>query len=869
MTLSPAAEALFDALERRASGTLELRAAHGQRARLSLHEGDLVDAQVGFGFQSLAQVLWRAGQLTPQQLDALWSGGEGGEPGNDALTRLGLDPRRAQTLRWRAQLTALVERAQGFQFVDSPVPPAPVVLPGPQAVRAACESSAPSLEGRYFEVEGTPGCAPWLGSAEEGRWLEQAGTYVAGGDIPAEYRGLWAVLERAGAVASLEAAVWQTRRSRATTLEVPPVQEVPPPTPPAPSEDAARSLTPISPVASVWVDPALEAEVAPTVEPTRVVAAPTPLLEEPPVAPDEQAWVLEPEGDAASSTPSLWSKADSPELPTVELQMTAVVQPEEWETAPPPVEPVAAPATEVAQELVEASWAELLEPNELEQRRDVEEQAAAQARQRAQAQLIREMNEALERSGAASSEGWLDAPESPSPAPKPSEELPELVLSDPEVVAEEVAAPPPGELVLTPEALASAMELSEEGTAPASAPPLPTESGPPAGEVDLWSILQFENEEGEGKGTLHSTFERALESVDQQLEALVASLPVTDADLPEVTLEASFEPTSPPVGDDKAPGSDQTSKRRFSEEELLDSSWDEEDDLEGDPSDPAEAARRRRQRLLRRAMENLGAFAPRTQSSGAVPVQEAPPPSTPAAGATPQNSEEQQLANLITKRYDEVKGGADRFAILGLRRDANKDAVKAAFLNLAKVFHPDRLPPTLSPLAPKMTAVFEAIREAYEALYDDAKRKAYHQELELKAVAAQSSQASMPESAEDAFKKGEMLFRKRDFVAAEEMYARAHELKPSAVYLAGRAWAIYMDPGRKTEIPRAKRLMAEALKMDNHNDRAHYQMGVIARVEGDMERAERHFRDAVTANPRHLEAAQELRLIEMRRKKTR
>ena len=34
-----------------------------------------------------------------------------------------------------------------------------------------------------------------------------------------------------------------------------------------------------------------------------------------------------------------------------------------------------------------------------------------------------------------------------------------------------------------------------------------------------------------------------------------------------------------------------------------------------------------------------------------------------------------------------------------------------------------------------------------------------------------------------------------------------------------------------------------------------------------MDRAERHFREAVRANPKHLEANQELRLIEMRKKK--
>ncbi|MBK7861499.1 MAG: tetratricopeptide repeat protein [Archangiaceae bacterium] len=76
-----------------------------------------------------------------------------------------------------------------------------------------------------------------------------------------------------------------------------------------------------------------------------------------------------------------------------------------------------------------------------------------------------------------------------------------------------------------------------------------------------------------------------------------------------------------------------------------------------------------------------------------------------------------------------------------------------------------------------------------------------------------------------------------------------------------------MDPQRKAEAGAAKQLMAKALTLDPNCDRAHYQLGVIARVEGDMDRAERHFREAVRVNPRHLEANQEIRLIEMRKKK--
>jgi Tfp pilus assembly protein PilF len=66
----------------------------------------------------------------------------------------------------------------------------------------------------------------------------------------------------------------------------------------------------------------------------------------------------------------------------------------------------------------------------------------------------------------------------------------------------------------------------------------------------------------------------------------------------------------------------------------------------------------------------------------------------------------------------------------------------------------------------------------------------------------------------------------------------------------------------------AKQLMGEALKLDPKCDRAHYQLGVISRVEGDTDKAEKHFREAVRYNPRHAEANQELRLIDMRKKKS-
>jgi tetratricopeptide (TPR) repeat protein len=223
-----------------------------------------------------------------------------------------------------------------------------------------------------------------------------------------------------------------------------------------------------------------------------------------------------------------------------------------------------------------------------------------------------------------------------------------------------------------------------------------------------------------------------------------------------------------------------------------------------------------------------------------------------------------QLSTQIEARFSRL-GKVDPFTTLGLQPTASKEQIKAAYLSLAKTFHPDRLPPSLPHLAQKMSAVFESIRQAYETLFDDARRSAYLAQRPAGGAAAQPGTPSA--QAQELLKLGEAFFKKRDYRQAEQHFARAYAADPSATALAAQAWAVYMDPTRKAEVPQAREMMQRALSLDPHSDRANYQLGVIARVEGNMELAERHFREAVRVNPRHLEATQELRLIDLRKKR--
>ncbi len=451
------------------------------------------------------------------------------------------------------------------------------------------------------------------------------------------------------------------------------------------------------------------------------------------------------------------------------------------------------------------------------------------ARHRQQQDLLKQMNEALKRSV--------------SPAPE---------------------APTPIELNLTRRAEEKTDSSYRLPTAapPRSAAPRPLVFGrsQPGEEANLWGGAQSASTGQPSVGSVGS-FEEALRRVDSSLEALVGQPVAGSADLlVEPIIEAEI------AGPADTPSTD----------------------LE-DPTDSPDDARLRRQRLLRRAMESLGsvsATAPSgstsppsgvmpspsaTRSAARAAAPAAARPQASSAGLPTTTPQDLQLAAQIEARHEQLKK-KDYFATLGVTPQASREQIKAAFLSLARTFHPDRLPPSLSGLASKMSAVFEGIREAYETLYDDARRTAYQAtQAALRArtpvLPAPGLSSATQQQASDLFKMGDAWFKKRDYKQAEDHFARAHALDRGGQTLAAQAWAIYMDPSRKAEAAAARAMMQKALIIDPACDRAHYQLGVIARVEGDMDRAEKHFREAVRINPRHLEASQELRLIEMRRKK--
>jgi tetratricopeptide (TPR) repeat protein len=102
-------------------------------------------------------------------------------------------------------------------------------------------------------------------------------------------------------------------------------------------------------------------------------------------------------------------------------------------------------------------------------------------------------------------------------------------------------------------------------------------------------------------------------------------------------------------------------------------------------------------------------------------VEGAPARPAPAAGTAAARAR-------ILEAHGRV-GTRDHFEVLGVARSASPAEVKAAFLRLAKEFHPDvHHQPALSDLRDRLTAVFARITEAHGILSDPATRAGYEAE---------------------------------------------------------------------------------------------------------------------------------------------
>jgi curved DNA-binding protein CbpA len=255
----------------------------------------------------------------------------------------------------------------------------------------------------------------------------------------------------------------------------------------------------------------------------------------------------------------------------------------------------------------------------------------------------------------------------------------------------------------------------------------------------------------------------------------------------------------------------------------------------------------------------------RSAPRAAEPAPELPAESPEAgAGASPA---------LAARRRDMLERAGripseNYYQILGVSSDAPPAAIQAAFFQLAKLWHPDRLPAELADIRELVMRTFARISEASQVLGDPERRREYDELLQQGGGSSEEQeQVQAVMRALMNHQKAQVLLKKRNLTEAEDHAKKALDEDPSqADYLALYAWILAQKPDRQNgPYDDLVKLLDQAVAKEPANERARFYRAQLLKRAGRSSESIRDFRWILEHNPKNLDAAREIRLHEMRK----
>jgi tetratricopeptide (TPR) repeat protein len=251
----------------------------------------------------------------------------------------------------------------------------------------------------------------------------------------------------------------------------------------------------------------------------------------------------------------------------------------------------------------------------------------------------------------------------------------------------------------------------------------------------------------------------------------------------------------------------------------------------------------------------------RGQSSRAPSNASAPVP-TPATRTAP--AREENLGELRA-RVAKLKE-QNHFQVLGINENADGGAVRSAYFELAKLVHPDTLPPNATAEMVNLRAqMFAAVGEAYRKLSDEKSRANYVESL--KSGAAEQVDIAQILRAEDLFRKGCALIGVRRYSEALKCLDEAiqNNLEEGEFY-AWRGYAKFLNATHSSDCFRdAQKDLLLAVKKNDRSAPSYYLMGEVARIRGDNPAALKHYKRALELKPDYIEAQRQIRFLNSKR----
>jgi tetratricopeptide (TPR) repeat protein len=226
--------------------------------------------------------------------------------------------------------------------------------------------------------------------------------------------------------------------------------------------------------------------------------------------------------------------------------------------------------------------------------------------------------------------------------------------------------------------------------------------------------------------------------------------------------------------------------------------------------------------------------------------------------ATPVVSYEPAALQALVERHRE----ADHFAVLGVKREAPAAQVKIAYFQLAKLYHPDAVPPSAPADVRKLCAdVFAKVSEAWGVLGDDARRAQYADDLRTGANVAVDVMNIL--RAEDVFQHATALVKGRGYEEALGRFAEAMKLNPDEPEFGiWKAWCEFLlAPDKKKAHAGAAFAIEAGLKKNPRCVPGYLFLGQMAKIVGELGAAEKNLKRGLQVAPEHADLLRELKYL--------
>ncbi len=226
--------------------------------------------------------------------------------------------------------------------------------------------------------------------------------------------------------------------------------------------------------------------------------------------------------------------------------------------------------------------------------------------------------------------------------------------------------------------------------------------------------------------------------------------------------------------------------------------------------------------------------------------------------------DEQQARFEQLKRDAAAMDDQNHFQVFGLETDAEAGAIRDAYFELAKRYHPDRFNEEPVPIRREAQRIFARLSEASEVLSSEQSRQDY---LDFVVLGKQTpEQAAMEKAraimdAEAAYKAGVRLLAQGQLMSAHEQFSRAHlgyeEEDDYRVYFSYTSWRLKQekDPEAAEE---AVQVIRGVIQKRPKNPLPLHLLGKISVLKGDHEFARELFKRVVRLQPSNAEALRDM-----------